>query len=48
MKLPTLIPTFPTPKVIWYQSDVSVTLRIMLVDVEDYFLLVDEDHLRFR
>ncbi|XP_043275479.1 uncharacterized protein [Venturia canescens] len=47
MNIPALIPSFPTPKVIWYQTDVSVTLRIMLVDVDDYFLLVDEDHLRF-
>lgn len=37
-----------TPNVVWYQNDDRVVLRIMLIDVDDYFLSVDYNHLRFR
>lgn len=45
---PRLVKHLRTPKVLWHQTDVSIVLRIMLVDVKDYFLLVDLDHVRFR
>ncbi|XP_063972474.1 uncharacterized protein LOC135160164 [Diachasmimorpha longicaudata] len=35
------------PKILWYQDDVKVVLRIMLVDVKKYFVDVDFDHVRF-
>ncbi|KAG7196657.1 hypothetical protein KM043_015994 [Ampulex compressa] len=36
-----------TPKIIWYQTDVTVVIRIMLYDLKDYFLRVMRDHLLF-
>ena len=45
---PNLVSEMCTPKVFWHQTDWSVGLRIMLCGVDDYFLFVDNDHLRFR
>ncbi|KAF7997594.1 hypothetical protein HCN44_006165 [Aphidius gifuensis] len=36
-----------TPNVVWYQNDDRVVLRVMLIDVDDYFLAVDYNQLRF-
>lgn len=47
MDYPALVSTLYTPKIIWYQTDVSVVLRIMLQDVKDYYLKVEADYLQF-
>ncbi|CAL7946838.1 unnamed protein product [Xylocopa violacea] len=36
-----------TPKILWYQTDVTVIIRILLQDVAEYFLRVECDHLLF-
>ncbi|XP_076754983.1 uncharacterized protein LOC143425830 [Xylocopa sonorina] len=36
-----------TPKILWYQTDVTVVIRILLQDVAEYFLRVECDHLLF-
>ncbi|XP_014230320.1 uncharacterized protein LOC106654807 [Trichogramma pretiosum] len=45
---PNLTSTFKTPRVYWYQNDCAIFIRIMLVDVEKYYLKVDCDSLIFR
>ncbi|XP_076277876.1 uncharacterized protein LOC143207881 [Lasioglossum baleicum] len=42
-----LISKLYTPKILWYQTDVTVVLRILLQDVVKYFLHVECDHLLF-
>ncbi|XP_014479335.1 PREDICTED: putative ATP-dependent RNA helicase TDRD12 [Dinoponera quadriceps] len=44
---PRLISKCYTPKVLWSQSDLIVTIRILLIDVSDYYLRVESDHLLF-
>lgn len=46
--LSPLIHTSLNPKIIWYQTDFSVILRIMLQDIEEYYLKVEIDSLIFR
>ncbi|XP_076654046.1 putative ATP-dependent RNA helicase TDRD12 [Halictus rubicundus] len=36
-----------TPKILWFQTDVTVVLRILLQDVDKYFLRVECDLLLF-
>ncbi|XP_047348376.1 putative ATP-dependent RNA helicase TDRD12 isoform X1 [Vespa velutina] len=47
MDCPALINIFHTPKIIWYQTDNTIGIRVMLQDVKDYFLRVEIDHLFF-
>ncbi|KAK2579247.1 hypothetical protein KPH14_008213 [Odynerus spinipes] len=47
MDCPALTSSLYTPKIIWYQTDVAVILRVMLQDVKNYFLRVEADHLQF-
>lgn len=37
-----------TPKILWYQADDRIVLRIMLAGVQRYFLNLDLDHIQFR
>lgn len=37
-----------TPNILWYQDDGSVVLRIMLIDVDKFFLDIDLERLKFR
>lgn len=48
MEMPLLIGGLKKPIIYWYQTDVEVVTRIMLHDVEDYFLKVTVDSLEFR
>lgn len=48
MDCPALISIFHTPKIMWYQTDNTIIIRVMLQDVKDYFLRIEADHLRFR
>ncbi|KAK0179318.1 hypothetical protein PV327_005081 [Microctonus hyperodae] len=36
-----------TPKVVWYQADDRIVLRIMLAGVQKYSLNLDLDHIKF-
>ncbi|KAG8034546.1 hypothetical protein G9C98_007622 [Cotesia typhae] len=36
-----------TPNILWYQDDGSVVLRIMLIDVDKFFLDIDLERLKF-
>lgn len=47
MSIPGLVTKLLTPKTIWYQTDLTVVLRVMLQEVEDYYLHVTSDHLVF-
>ncbi|XP_034950920.1 uncharacterized protein [Chelonus insularis] len=47
MQLPLLTNKFRTPTVYWYQTDNKIVLRIMLANVNKYFLFVDFDHIRY-
>nr|XP_003704021.1 PREDICTED: uncharacterized protein LOC100879039 [Megachile rotundata]XP_012142146.1 PREDICTED: uncharacterized protein LOC100879039 [Megachile rotundata] len=47
MNYPKLISQLYTPKIAWYQTDVTVVIRILLQDVDNYFLQVKCDHLLF-
>ncbi|KOC67197.1 hypothetical protein WH47_11854 [Habropoda laboriosa] len=47
MNCPRLASKYHTPKIIWYQTDVTVILRVLLQDVKEYFLRVECDHLLF-
>ncbi|XP_043254146.1 uncharacterized protein LOC122398404 [Colletes gigas] len=47
MNYPKLISKYYTPKIIWYQTDVTVVIRILLQDVDNYFLRVKCDYLVF-
>ena len=39
---------YHTPKIVWYQTDTTVIVRILLHDIKEYFLHVECDHLLFR
>ncbi|KAI4488649.1 hypothetical protein M0802_011465 [Mischocyttarus mexicanus] len=47
MDCPPLVNLFNNPKIIWYQTDIKIVIRIILQDVKDYFLKVEVDHLQF-
>ncbi|OAD60172.1 hypothetical protein WN48_06310, partial [Eufriesea mexicana] len=47
MNCPKLVCKYYTPKIIWYQTDTTVIIRILLQDVEKYFLRVQCDQLLF-
>ncbi|XP_015123439.1 uncharacterized protein LOC107045631 [Diachasma alloeum] len=47
MDLPMLKRRANLPKIFWYQDDCKVVIRIMLVDIKEYFVEVDLDHVRF-
>ncbi|XP_076161345.1 putative ATP-dependent RNA helicase TDRD12 isoform X1 [Ptiloglossa arizonensis] len=47
MSYPNLVSNLYSPKIIWYQTDVFVVIRILLQDVENYFLRVKCDYLLF-
>ncbi|XP_043491257.1 uncharacterized protein LOC122517030 isoform X2 [Polistes fuscatus] len=47
MDCPPLVNLFNNPKIIWYQTDITIVIRIMLQDVKNYFLRVEVDHLQF-
>ncbi|XP_015176875.1 PREDICTED: uncharacterized protein LOC107066599 isoform X2 [Polistes dominula] len=47
MDCPPLVNLFNNPKIMWYQTDTTIVIRIMLQDVKDYFLKVEVDHLQF-
>ncbi|XP_031848297.2 putative ATP-dependent RNA helicase TDRD12 isoform X2 [Nomia melanderi] len=47
MNYPTLVSKLCTPKILWYQTDNTVIVRILLQDVDKYFLHVECDHLLF-
>ncbi|XP_008547174.1 uncharacterized protein LOC103571005 [Microplitis demolitor] len=36
-----------TPKILWYQDDGSIVFRIMLIDIEKFYLDVDLEHMKF-
>ena len=44
---PELVKTSRTPKLLWYQSDNAIFIRILLVDVQKYSLKVEPDTLKF-
>lgn len=48
MICPQLVSNHRTPKIIWYQTDLTVIIRIPLIDVSDYYLRVEDTHLLFR
>lgn len=48
MGCPLLISNFHTPRIIWCQSDLTVVIRILLIDVHHYYLRVESDYLLFR
>ncbi|CAL1676853.1 unnamed protein product [Lasius platythorax] len=47
MRFPQLVSNYNTPKINWYQTDLTVVIRIPLIDVSDYYLRVEDDHLLF-
>ncbi|XP_029052710.1 uncharacterized protein LOC114880642 [Osmia bicornis bicornis] len=47
MNYPKLISKLHTPKIVWYQTDITVVIRVLLQDVNNYFLHVECDHLLF-
>lgn len=48
MNIPTLTTDLKMPKILWYQTDYHVHLRIQLIDVDKYYLRVDREKLQFR
>ncbi|KAK1133911.1 hypothetical protein K0M31_011697 [Melipona bicolor] len=42
-----LVSKYHTPKIVWYQTDTTVIVRILLQDIKEYFLHVECDHLLF-
>lgn len=46
--LPNLVSKCLTPKVLWYQNDLAVFLRIMLTDVENYHMQIGYQTFKFR
>ncbi|XP_029161501.1 putative ATP-dependent RNA helicase TDRD12 [Nylanderia fulva] len=47
MNCPQLVNKYSIPKIIWYQTDLTVTIRIQLIDVSNYYLRVEDNHLLF-
>ncbi|XP_043463548.1 uncharacterized protein LOC122499329 [Leptopilina heterotoma] len=47
MNIPTLTTDLKMPKILWYQTDYHVNLRIQLIDVDKYYLRVDREQLHF-
>lgn len=47
MNCPQLISKYNTPKICWYQTDLTVIISIQLIDVPKYYLQVQNDHLLF-
>ncbi|XP_012287163.1 uncharacterized protein LOC105703379 [Orussus abietinus] len=47
MDCPKLICDLRIPKIMWYQTDVTVVIRVMLCDVTDYYLCIKDDHFQF-
>ncbi|XP_070170360.1 uncharacterized protein [Polyergus mexicanus] len=47
MTCPQLISNYSTPKISWYQTDLTVIIRIHLIDVSNYYLRVKDDYLLF-
>lgn len=47
MSIPNLITKCSTPNILWYQTDVTVVIRILLPDVNKYYLRVECDNLLF-
>lgn len=48
MECPALVANVNTPKLMWYQTDTTVVIRILLTDVVNYYLRVENDHLLFK
>lgn len=48
MICPQLVSNYSTPKIRWYQTDLTVIISIQLIDVSDYYLRVKDTHLLFR
>lgn len=44
---PNLVSKYRTPKILWYQTDNAVYLRILLTNVEKYRINVDPDTFKF-
>lgn len=42
-----LVSKYHTPKIVWYQTDTTVIIRILLYDIKEYFLHVECDHILF-
>ncbi|KAL6439197.1 hypothetical protein ACFW04_003850 [Cataglyphis niger] len=47
MTCPQLISNYSTPKITWYQTDLTVVIRIHLIDISNYYLQVEDDHFLF-
>ncbi|XP_032684020.1 putative ATP-dependent RNA helicase TDRD12 isoform X2 [Odontomachus brunneus] len=47
MNCPLLVSNFHTPRIIWSQSDLTIVVRILLIDVHHYYLRVESDYLLF-
>lgn len=48
MSCPLLVSNFFIPRIIWCQSDITVIVRILLIDVRRYYLRVESNCLCFR
>lgn len=48
MACPNLVSDYIIPKVKWHQRDLSVIIHIQIIDVQEYYLLVEPDHMVFR
>ncbi|XP_017886096.1 uncharacterized protein LOC108628587 [Ceratina calcarata] len=47
MSVPNLVTKCSSPNILWYQTDITVIIRILLPDVNKYYLRVECDHLLF-
>jgi hypothetical protein len=48
MSCPLLVSDYNVPRIQWYQTDLTIIIRIQLIDICDYYLRVEDDHLLFR
>lgn len=48
MICPELVSDYSSPAIKWHQTDLTVVICIQLIDVTDYYLRVEDDHLHFR
>jgi len=48
MSCPLLISDYNVPRIQWYQTKLTIIIRIELSDIRDYYLRVEDDHLLFR
>ncbi|KAH0952534.1 hypothetical protein HN011_002272 [Eciton burchellii] len=47
MSCPLLVSDYNVPRIQWYQTDLTIIIRIQLIDICDYYLRVEDDHLLF-